>query len=438
AYTMRLVTLIGGNYILTLKIGSVLFSVLIFYLCYLVGGTFFDRTTAIIFLLILETTPYFSIGSVFWHIDQPYMACWLIGMYTVGQYLKSKQSYWILLLGLVLGIGGMSKYIMILFPMSLLLWCFFEKEARKLLVSWQTYVGALVAVLIILPNLYWNYQHQWVTFTYNFEKGLTGAVFGYRFILFTLGQLILFSIFYSTYFWTILFRKKLNKIDRFSIGLTSGWTFLLVIGLVPIAFFSFTSLFGSRSDPHWSNVGYLALFLLLARYIVKQLEKKQLNKQLLLFFAAILFNVALTSVLLLQVNFRIFSVPNSLSSKLSVFVDWDKTARQIETIAKERQIRLPGFVITREYNLSGILALYLKHQPIPHSIEKPTRNVWSPVEKVLAQGALLICPMDECRKLVRKAEKRFNKELYLIGDVQTVRFGFVVRELSVYYLKPSH
>ncbi|MFH2131312.1 MAG: glycosyltransferase family 39 protein, partial [bacterium] len=84
ALNMRLWTMVVGSSVLALKVGSVLFSTVILLVCYRVGVLFFDHRVALIFLLILETTPYFTMGSVFWHIDQPYMLCWMGCLYAVG------------------------------------------------------------------------------------------------------------------------------------------------------------------------------------------------------------------------------------------------------------------------------------------------------------------------------------------------------------------
>jgi len=72
---------------------------------------------------------------------------------------------------------------------------------------------------------------------------------------------------------------------------------------------------------------------------------------------------------------------------------WVETARQIEQVLADQQQPVPPFVVSREYHLSGALSLYLQSQPWPHSIEKPIRNLWSPEMEVLAQGALVVCPL---------------------------------------------
>ena len=63
AWNMRIVTLIGDYFsiseIISLKIGSVLFSTLILYLSFYMGKLFFNLPTGFIFVLLLESTLYF-------------------------------------------------------------------------------------------------------------------------------------------------------------------------------------------------------------------------------------------------------------------------------------------------------------------------------------------------------------------------------------------
>ncbi len=96
ALTMRVITIFFDDVVLGLKIGSVIFSALILFLGYVTAKAFFERKTALIYVLILVSTPYFSAGSVFWHIDQPYMAFWLICLLIMVKTIKAipkKTSY---------------------------------------------------------------------------------------------------------------------------------------------------------------------------------------------------------------------------------------------------------------------------------------------------------------------------------------------------------
>ncbi|MCP4757288.1 MAG: hypothetical protein GY866_41020 [Proteobacteria bacterium] len=438
ALTMKLATLIGGSNELTLEVGSVLFSVLILLLCYRVGSVFFERRTALIFVLILESTPYFSAGSVFWHIDQPYMACWLAGLYIVGRYIDDNNPNWLFGLGLILGLGGLSKYNMVLFPVGLAIWCIRDTEGRKLFVNWKTYVAASIALLIVFPNIYWNYRHEWITFNFIFKKGLTGAVFGADFLQFVVSQTLLFSLVSSVYFWWNLIRGKIG-LSSLAISTSTGTrkrSFILVFGLFPFLFFAVSTFFGSHSDPHWVNVSYFCFFLLLSRLVSQKLLAGDVGKQIKIFTSAYILNFLLIGFILVQIAFRVLPLPLSETTSLKKLVGWRDTADRIEEVFQKHGLSLPEYVISREYQLASGLAFYMRNKPMPHSIEKPERNLWSPVPLVGEKGAFLVCPPKECRRTVDKTKTRFPNPIVRLGNVLTTISGKKIREYDIYLLSP--
>jgi len=441
AVTMRLATLIGGNTELTLKLGSVLFSVVILALGYQVGRLYFNRRTALIFVAILECTPYFSAGSVFWHINQPYMVCWLLGMILIHRYLQTKNLNWMIAFGVVAGLGAMSKYIMILFPIALLIWVLINPGLRPILISAKTYLGALLALLIVAPNIYWNYQRDWVTFLFPLEKGLTGARFGEHFLHFEVSQLVLFSLFFSTLFWWNFFKGRIKTAAL--LGSTSepsqaSFSLLLVLGILPVLFFSITSFAGSRTDPSWVNVAYFSLFLLLARWIDIQFDRGSGKRLAIFSLLAFLFNLLITAGFLIHVHFNLLPWEFPDAPSLKSLLGWKETARQIEAIYERGDTPLPSYIISREYQVSSALSFYLQNQPIPHSLEKIRRNAWSPVEQVSEKGAALVCVPDECESVLQKATDRFQRTLELLGEIRVLHFGNVIRELKLYRLPPQH
>lgn len=438
AITMKFADLFGENTILGLKTGSVLFSVLILFTGYKVAKSFFDHKTGMVFVLILFATPYFSTGSVFWHIDQPYMFFWLICLLIMSNYLKTGKGYWMLLFGIAAGLGAMAKYIMILLPLSMVVWCIINSEARSILLKWQTYVGALIAIAIVSPNIYWNYLHDWVTFGFVLDKGLKGASFGVHFLHFFVSQFFLFSIVYSVYFWWSLGSKNINSQVLFGEEDSDRqkWHFLLCTGIVPFVFFAITSFAGSRTDPHWVNVAYFSFFLMLARLIVFEISLGHISRQVTFFVSSLVINAALLAFVLVQVHLILLPIHLPDAPPLTHLAGWGKTAQQIETLCRDNQIELPEYVISREYQLSSVLGLYMDHHPKPHSIEKELRNLWSPVAAIKQEGALLVCPTTECPNLLKNAENRFERGFQYLGEIKTIHFGKVLRKLKVFYLYP--
>jgi hypothetical protein len=207
--------------------------------------------------------------------------------------------------------------------------------------------------------------------------------------------------------------------------------------LVPFLFFSFTSFLGSRTDLHWVNVAYFSGFILLAKFAVIMIGRGQISRQVTLFFSSTLITYGLLVLSLIQIHFIFIPYYFPDAPSVNSLVGWNQTAEQIEELFDYSKIKLPAYVISREYQLSSALGLYLKNHPQPHSIEKERRNLWSPVSKLKKEGALLVCPTDECERLLEDAEKRFQSRFKYLGEIRTIQFGKVLRKLKIFFLPPK-
>ncbi|MCP4757380.1 MAG: phospholipid carrier-dependent glycosyltransferase [Proteobacteria bacterium] len=427
AYTMKLATLVGGDSVATLKVGAVLFSVVILFLAYQTGLVFFGRKAATLFVLLLEATPYFSLGSVFWHIDQPYMAAWLAGLWGLGKYTRTGNSKWLFLFGICAGIGALSKYITLLFYISLFFWCLFDRRQRHLFARWQTYATCLISLLVFSPNLYWNATNNWASFRHQLGRGtLSGGSLMGRLPEMTAGHLVLFSIVFSVWAWKVLFSDRIARKP-----LDTGESLLVSTALTPLVFFSLSSLRATVIDPHWLNVGYFSLFLLFADYLVGRLENGKKRAVQVGFAFQFSFNGVLLIFVIVQYAFLMLPPNNKFVKDL---MGWEETADGIEALLIGDRRTYPKFVISREYQLSGALSLYLPFQPLSHSIENPRRNQWSPVPEVNRHGAVLVCPVGECKGTLPDAMERFDNSLYLLGESKSHASGRLIRHLKVYLL----
>ena len=232
AWTVRFLTEIVGNPVLSLKMGAMIYSLLILFLAYQLGCLFYDRKTGTLFVIILETAPYFSFGSLYWHIDKPYMIAWLLGLYVLGKYLITKNHKFIILFGICAGFGALSKYITLVFYISLLLWCLWDKRFRYLFNRWEVYLAAILSLLIFSPVLYWNYQRDWVSFVWQFGRGLTSDIPGKMLPIFTINQMFIYSLIFATWMWIALFKGKLVTKP-----LGEKESLLIFCGIVPVIFF---------------------------------------------------------------------------------------------------------------------------------------------------------------------------------------------------------
>ena len=79
-----------------------------------------------------------------------------------------------LVLGVLLGLAGLSKYTAVLAAVAVAI-CLLAVHGPKLLRSPWLWLSALVAAILIAPVILWNAQNQWVSFAYQFQHGAGGA-----------------------------------------------------------------------------------------------------------------------------------------------------------------------------------------------------------------------------------------------------------------------
>lgn len=83
---------------------------------------------------------------------------WTLLAWSMVSFVQTQQPKWLYYFGLSAGLGMMSKYSAAIFILSLLLGLLLTPQ-RKLFTNKHFYRAALLAFLIFLPNLLWQYQH---------------------------------------------------------------------------------------------------------------------------------------------------------------------------------------------------------------------------------------------------------------------------------------
>lgn len=83
---------------------------------------------------------------------------WVLTVWLFTKYLNTADVRYLYWLGAAVGLGMLTKYTMAFFTFSLIIGILISKE-RKLLFNRHTIISALIAVLIFLPNVIWQFAH---------------------------------------------------------------------------------------------------------------------------------------------------------------------------------------------------------------------------------------------------------------------------------------
>lgn len=256
--------LFGDGY---LGIKSMSFIVYIFTtlnIFYLARELFRNDKIAFYGALAFITLPGVSLSSLIISTDVPFLFFWSLAMLFFVKAIKSNSWHHWLLAGITAGCGLLSKYTMIIFLLSALCYLYLSVY-RYHLKNPRFYVAILLAALIYLPNLYWNYTHHFVSFhhTVNENAHITGIHLHFKKMLeFVLSQFAIFGPILFGWLLLLLLRyKELQKEESFKL---LWWFIVPMFALILIV-----SLL-SRAYANWAVPMYVASTLLVTAWLILQ------------------------------------------------------------------------------------------------------------------------------------------------------------------------
>ena len=101
AWLIRGITFVGGNTETVLEVGSQLVSLVILALVYFLTCRIYGQKAALVTLLILCSMPYFTLGSIFLHITQPFLFFWTIALFLLVRFHQKPGKNLLILIGIV-------------------------------------------------------------------------------------------------------------------------------------------------------------------------------------------------------------------------------------------------------------------------------------------------------------------------------------------------
>ncbi len=136
-------------------------------LTYIVTGRIILSLGGQAFALLLGFLPFIFGGFLRVHfLFQPnaleYLG-WTCIVYTLIRFVQTEKVYWLYLMGVCCGLGMLSKYSVAFLIVSLLVGLLVTPQ-RKIFTRKHIYFAALIAFIIFLPNLVWQFNHGFPVF----------------------------------------------------------------------------------------------------------------------------------------------------------------------------------------------------------------------------------------------------------------------------------
>ncbi|NCO01944.1 MAG: glycosyltransferase family 39 protein [Epsilonproteobacteria bacterium] len=225
-------------------------------------------------------------------------------IFTVIQLEKTNSFGMWILLGLLLGLAGLSKYTAVLFVLPILLY-FLIKKRYELFFTPKIIPSIFIALLLISPVLLWNIQNDWISFSYQSSHVVGAKQINWGGFLSSIAaQFGAYNPFLFPLAFYGLYRATKSKNDSLFLSALFGW--------VMIGFFTYASLY-KTALPHWSALFYMLFIPIGTFYLIG--FKKYLK-------FAIGFGLLLSSLAYAELGFKFIPLPDYQSLHRDIY-GWD-------------------------------------------------------------------------------------------------------------------
>jgi 4-amino-4-deoxy-L-arabinose transferase-like glycosyltransferase len=319
---IALTTGLCGDGEVCVRIGSVLIHPLSALLLYALARRLFDPAVGFWAATAYLTMPAVAMSSLIISTDVALLLFWSLALYSFWRALESGGSGWWLVAALALGLGLMSKYTMLLFGLSALLYLLSTPQQRGWWRDWRPWAATVLAFALLAPNIWWNLEHDFPTLRHtahisHLEQGRLhpGELAGFFFSQFAVFGPVLFAVL----LWLGLRMRGLWR--------DSAYRFLLLFSLPFLTLICLQALLG-RAHANWAAPAYAGGVVLVTAWLY-------LNGRRRLLIGGILVNLLLGSTL-----YHLESVADAAGMQLTRKTDpylrlrgWRELAREVAGLA---------------------------------------------------------------------------------------------------------
>lgn len=258
---IHLTTALFGNAGWAVKLAAPVLYSLSALLIFSISRELFNEKAALYAAAIFILMPMVSFNSLFITTDATQVFFWTLAMFCFFKAIKSNAWCWWLAAGVIGGCGLLSKYTFIFLPAGFLLYALWSQQARALLCNGRFWVACSLALLLFIPNLIWNAQHDFISFQHTAEiSHLSDSWFHFNKLLeFWIGQLaVLGPVFLVMLFVYACKQKTISETEKLL------WCFFIptILGISLQALLA-------RANINWAATAYIAAPILLGYYIAK-------------------------------------------------------------------------------------------------------------------------------------------------------------------------
>ena len=433
AWVIALFTRLGGDHPFFVRAGAVFFSLGSSLVLFYLGKALFNTKTGFWASILANATPGFALGSVIMTIDPPLMFFWGLTILLLHWALtEEKRVYWYVA-GVSLGLGLLSKYTIVALIPSLFIYLAFSPEKRSWLKKKEPYLFIFIGLIVLLPNLYWNYINQWPAIKQPAglvgQRNLSGLT---TFIWFfgpqagILSPITFLLVLYGL--WQGGKQGILHHDDRL---LFLFWHAMLLLGFyIILSFFSVCYV-------NWAAPAYFTAFILAVAVVWEGGWRKKVKKRVLA--TALLVGIASCSLLFTMDALRGLAVGLGFDIPAGKFptsrlTGWRELGIEMTKLLDEVG-REHTFIISYKRDYVSELAFYVEGHPTVYTLNLSGRkesqyDLWEGFDAKRGFNALYITKLD------RRPPDSFASAFVRVEEIKQVKIyegNEVINGYSIFY-----
>lgn len=237
------------------------------FVSYRLAKDLFGEVASLVTGIMLLFSPLWGFGGYVASPETPFMLCFVLSVWIFWQGVRPDHSRWSIAktwiwLGLTMGLGLNSKFIIALLAPGFGLHLLLSQEHRKTLLTRWPWLGALLATVISTPIFLWNLQYDWPGFRYQFYERHTGAggLSWSRWLEWFTAQNIFFTpVVFALMLWA--FGKGFTAILKSNgCRFPASWRYLFCM-TAPTLLIFYPQPLWAEFKPHWAGGAHLLLVM---------------------------------------------------------------------------------------------------------------------------------------------------------------------------------
>ena len=211
--------------------------------------------------LLYVTLPGVSASAALMSTDAPLLLCWAVALYAFVRAREPGGERWWWAVGAAAGVGLLSKYAMVYWLASALIYLLAFRDERRHLGRFG--LAVVLALLIYAPNFVWNALHGFVSYHHTSANAASHGA------LFNPSHLVEFVGSQFAVFGPIGFAALLVIIGAARRTLTSRPAALLAIFTLPTLAMMVVVSFVTHAEPNWAAPVYVSAAVLVTAWLVR-------------------------------------------------------------------------------------------------------------------------------------------------------------------------